>query len=235
VSPASFRHPSILARTVATVSHISGGRIELGIGAGWHEGEHRQHGFPFLPTAERVAMLVEAIEIVRRSWEGEQFSFTGECYRLVEAHPLPQPVGKVNVIVGGSGTSATIEPAVQFADEYNTAFISPSVARRRRSAVDEACARGGRGPLTFSVALGCVVGEDRSAFERRAERLADVLGGDPVVPGMEHGVYGTVAEVADQLREYERAGADRVMLQQLIPGDVDMVYLIGRDLIPRLS
>jgi alkanesulfonate monooxygenase SsuD/methylene tetrahydromethanopterin reductase-like flavin-dependent oxidoreductase (luciferase family) len=92
VSPATFRHPSVLAKSVVTVDHISGGRVELGIGAGWHEPEHTRLGFPFPPTRERIDTLAEQLEVIHRSWEEGPFSFEGEHYRLIEADPQPKPV-----------------------------------------------------------------------------------------------------------------------------------------------
>jgi len=234
VSPATFRHPSVLARMVVTASHVSGGRVELGLGAGWHEREHVEHGFPFLTTAGRLALFAEQLEIIRRSWQGEPFDFAGEYYELQGAHPLPLPVGKVNVIVGGSARPGTVEPAVRLADEYNTAFVTPAQAAERRAVIDAACERAGRAPLTFSVMTGCVVGEDRAAVARRDERIYAFAGALAPPPSAENGVHGTVDEAVARLREYEQAGVERVMLQHLLPDDVEMVELIGREIVPRV-
>jgi alkanesulfonate monooxygenase SsuD/methylene tetrahydromethanopterin reductase-like flavin-dependent oxidoreductase (luciferase family) len=234
VSPATFRHPSVLARNVVTASHVSGGRVELGLGAGWHRGEHVEHGFPFPPTRVRLEMFAEQLEIVTRSWAGEPFDFSGRHYELVGADPRPKPAGRVNLIVGGTGLPGTVEPAVRFADEYNTPFISPHDAAQRRAAVVEACERAGRAPLTFSVMMGCAIGEDRPAFDRRADLLGALTGTRPEA-GADVGVYGTVEEAVQRLREYEQAGVERVMLQHLLHDDVEMVELIGRELIPALA
>ena len=234
VSPATFRHPSVLARMVSTASHISGGRIELGFGAGWYEADHVEHGFPFPPVGERIALFAEQLEIIRLSWQGEPFDFAGERYELRGAHPQPTPLGKVNVIVGGSAKPGTVGPAVRFADEYNTAFVSPQDAAARRTAVDEACARAGREPLTFSLMTGCAVGEDRAALARRLKRL-DALAGVHGLPDPDTVIHGTVAEALERLREYADAGVERVMLQHLLPDDLEMVELIGREIIPQLS
>jgi alkanesulfonate monooxygenase SsuD/methylene tetrahydromethanopterin reductase-like flavin-dependent oxidoreductase (luciferase family) len=235
VSPATFRHPSVLARTVVTVSHISEGRVELGFGAGWYEADHVEHGFPFPPIRERTALLAEQLEIMRLSWEGEQpFDFASEHYRLSGAHPQPTPVGRMHVIVGGSARSGTVEPAVRFADEYNTAFVSPDEAAARRRAVDDACVRAGREPLTFSLMTGCAIGEDRAALAHRLRRL-DALTGFHGPPDPETVVHGTVAEAVERLREYEDAGVERVMLQHLLPDDLEMIELIGREIVPQLS
>jgi alkanesulfonate monooxygenase SsuD/methylene tetrahydromethanopterin reductase-like flavin-dependent oxidoreductase (luciferase family) len=216
------------------VSQISGGRVELGFGAGWYEADHVEHGFPFPPIGERTALLAEQLEIMRRSWQGEPFDFTSEHYRLRGAHPEPTPVGRMHVIVGGSARPGTVGPAVRFADEYNTAFISPAQAAARRRAVDEACERAGREPLTFSLMTGCAIGEDRAALERRLQRL-DALTGVHGPPDPETVIHGTVEEAVERLREYEAAGVERVMLQHLLADDLEMIELIGREIVPQLS
>ena len=106
MSPATFRHPSTLAREVVTADHVSNGRVELGLGAGWHEGEHRSHGFPFETTRERFDRLAEQLEIVHRSWSEDTFDFDGRYYRLHQADPQPKPHAKPNLILGGSANPA---------------------------------------------------------------------------------------------------------------------------------
>jgi alkanesulfonate monooxygenase SsuD/methylene tetrahydromethanopterin reductase-like flavin-dependent oxidoreductase (luciferase family) len=233
VSPATFRHPSILARMVVTASHVSGGRVELGFGAGWNVAEHREHGFTFPSTRERVALFAEQLEIIRRSWSGARFDFMGEHYELRDAHPLPTPLGKVNVIVGGSAKPGTVGPAVRFADEYNTVFASPEEAGRRRAAVDAACEAAGREPLTFSLMTRCVVGEDRAAVDRRVAALA-ALGGD-MFADPQIAIQGTVDDVVDRINAYAEAGVERVMLRHLLVDDLEMIELLGREVLPRVS
>jgi alkanesulfonate monooxygenase SsuD/methylene tetrahydromethanopterin reductase-like flavin-dependent oxidoreductase (luciferase family) len=230
VSPATFRHPSVLARMVVTADHASGGgRVELGIGAGWNEDEHARHGFPFPPLAERLSRFAEQVEIVHRSWTEDEFDFAGEHYELRGCRALPKPLAKPNLIVGGSGKRGTVGPAVRFADEYNTVFASPEECRRRRAAVDEASERAGRDPLTFSLMTPCVVGRDRAEVEERIRRLGPKFREGP------QQVVGTVDEVAARLREYEDAGVERVMLQHLAHDDVEMVELLGREVAPRVT
>jgi alkanesulfonate monooxygenase SsuD/methylene tetrahydromethanopterin reductase-like flavin-dependent oxidoreductase (luciferase family) len=234
VSPVTFRHPSLLARMVASASHISGGRIELGLGAGWNEMEHRQHGFPFPPPRERFAIFAEQLEIIRRSFEEEHFDFDGAHYELRESHPLPKPRGHVNLIVGGSAKRGTLRPAARFADEYNTVFATPQEAERRRVAIDRACAEVGRAPLTFSLMTRCVVGEDRADAERRAGLIRKRFGEDPfAVEGI--AIEGTVEQVVARLREYESVGVERVMLRHLLVDDLEMVALIGAEVAPAVA
>jgi alkanesulfonate monooxygenase SsuD/methylene tetrahydromethanopterin reductase-like flavin-dependent oxidoreductase (luciferase family) len=234
VSPATFRHPSLLARMVASASQISGGRVELGFGAGWNEDEHRQAGFPFPPTRERFALFAEQLEILRLSWAGERFDFSGANYELRDAQPRPLPLGHLHLIVGGQGMPGTIGPAARFADEYNTAFASPQEAARRRALVDEACAAAGREPIAVSLMARCVVGEDRAALERRRSRLREIAADDPFADP-EIAIEGTVDEVLERLAEFEAAGVERVMLRHLAVDDLEMVELLGREVLPRLS
>ena len=134
VSPVTFRHPSLLARMVASASRISGGRVELGLGAGWNEDEHRRHGFPFPPAAERFAIFGEQIEIIRRSFGEERFDFDGAHYRLEGADPRPKPLGPLNLIVGGNAKPLTVAAAVRFADEYRRSASSARIAPRSPAA-----------------------------------------------------------------------------------------------------
>lgn len=247
VSPVTFRHPSVLAKMVVTADHTSGGRVELGIGAGWHEPEHVAYGFPFPPTSTRLEMLEEQLEIVRRSWEPGPFDFDGRHYRLegCDARPKPlQPPHRTvpgsngpgpNVIVGGSGGPRSVALAARWADEYNTVFPSPDVCRERRRRVEEAWEAAGRDPATvvFSVMTGCVVGADEDDLRRRTRRVMERHGGsgserDWLAERRPEWIVGTVDEAADQLRELEDAGVQRVMLQHQTNDDVAMVELLGR-------
>lgn len=236
VSPASFRHPSVLAKSVTTVDHVSGGRVELGVGAGWHEPEHRAYGFSFPSGARRLELLEEQLEIVHGSWRAGPFDFSGRHYRVEGLDARPKPVQRPhpNLIVGGAGGRRSVSLAARWADEYNTVFASPEVCRRRRDDVSQAWERAGRDPgtLVFSLMTGCVVGSDgtevrqrvRSAMASRGESgsedswLAEV-GRDWVT--------GTIDEAAEQLRALEEAGVQRVMLQHQSHDDVAMVHVLG--------
>src|SRR4051794_7771687 len=226
VSPGTFRHPSVLARTVVTADHVSGGRVELGLGAGWHEPEHRMFGFPFATAGERVARFAEQLEIVHRQWTEEEFDFSGRFYELRGCRALPKPLAKPNLIVGGSAKPGTAGPAARFANEYNTIFVPPDEAARRRERVAEACDAAGREMLTFSLMTQAILGEDRADVERRRRRIAEQTGREPESRS-DHSLVGTVDEVRERLREYEAAGVVRVMAQHLLHDDLEMIPLLA--------
>src|SRR5881392_1213256 len=208
VSPATFRLPSLLANAAATVDHISGGRIELGLGAGWMEREHRAYGFPFPETSERLEMFAEQLEIVHRLWTEDRVDFHGEHYTLEDAPAQPKPVQQPHppLLVGGSGTRGTAEPAARFADEYNTPFVSPEDFARIRAKVVAACERVGRDPATmrFSTMTGCLIGTTRSEALERARQLYERVPRDKDVDTWlesysQRSLIGSVDEVAERL------------------------------------
>jgi len=235
VSPASFRRPSVLSRMVATVDHVSGGRVELGLGAGWNAAEHEAHGFPFPDLGERMELLEEQLEIVHRQWTEEEFSFDGRHYRLERCRAEPKPVQRPHppIVMGGGAGPRAARLAARWADEYNTTFATVSECRERREAIAAACAEAGREPIVFSAMLPCCVGLDRDEALRRARRRLERSGrdGDPAdLLEQENALVGTVDDVAARLREYADAGVERVFLQHLDHTDLEMVRLIGSEL-----
>jgi F420-dependent oxidoreductase-like protein len=221
VSPVTFRHPSTLAREVVTADHVSGGRVELGLGAGWNDREHTAHGFPFPSVRERFDHLAEQLEIVRRSWDSGPFDFAGDHYRLERSDPRPKPVQQPRppLIIGGVANRRSVALAQRWADEYNTLFATPDECRERAERVK---------PLPLSLMTGFLIGADEAELQARAARL----GVDPIPPTW---IAGTPDRVIAQLREYEQAGVQRVMLQHLLHDNVDVVALTGREVIPAVS
>ncbi len=235
VSPVTFRHPSLLAKAVATADHVSGGRVELGIGAGWNVREHEAYGFPFPDLAGRLERLEEQLEIVSRSWTETEVDFDGRHYRLerLDAQPRPLQRPRPPIIVGGAAKPRTARLAARWADEYNTVSATVEQCRERRATVEQACAELGRQPLVFSLMTGCVVGsseaEARDRLRRRMERSG--VEGDPDAFRRERGdtlILGTEDEVAARLHALAEAGVERVFLQHLDHEDLEMVALIGR-------
>jgi F420-dependent oxidoreductase-like protein len=244
VSPATFRHPSVLAKMAVTVDHISGGRVEVGLGAGWHQQEHTAYGFEMPPSKERMARLAEQLEIVNREWADGAFDFDGKYFRLEDLDAQPKPVQRPrpNLIVGGNAGPRSAALAARWADEYNTVMPTLEQCRQRRQSLASAFQAAGRDPdtLRFSMMTGCVVGGDRSEVLERLGRLLDRTGrgGTPeslLDSAPEYSLFGTVDQVAERLRAYEAAGVQRVMLQHLVHDDLDMVALIGDALVPAMA
>jgi F420-dependent oxidoreductase-like protein len=244
VSPATFRLPSVLTNAAATADHVSGGRIELGLGAGWMEREHQAYGFPFPEMSVRLTMFAEQLEIVHRLWTEERVDFHGEHYTLDDAPALPKPIQQPHppLLVGGSGTRGTADPAARFADEYNSPFKSPAEFAAVRKKVQAACERIGRDPATmrFSTMTTCLIGVTHDDAVEHAHELYDRIPRDTgfdewLATYRERSLIGSVDEVAARLREYEAVGCDRVMLQHLLHTDLEPVRLIGRELAPSIA
>jgi F420-dependent oxidoreductase-like protein len=232
VTPTSFRHPSILAKLVVTADHVSGGRIDLGLGAGWHEGEHAAYGFPFLPAAERIDVLEEQLQILVGTWSEEEFSFEGTHYALSGLNAQPKPVQNPHppVILGGNAGPRAAALAARFADEYNTPFASLEQIRERKAKIDQACEEAGRDPIPFSVMLGAVLGADPAEVEERARRVAEASGQDAgeLVRNPPAGwIVGTIEQVAEQLAPIREAGVSRVMCNQFVEAEVEQVARLG--------
>jgi alkanesulfonate monooxygenase SsuD/methylene tetrahydromethanopterin reductase-like flavin-dependent oxidoreductase (luciferase family) len=195
---------------VTTVDHISGGRVELGLGAGWFEAEHETYGFAFPPTRERLDELDRQLAEIVRHWTD-----------VPEIQPKPVQRPRPPIIVGGAAKPRTVSAAVAHADEYNTVWPTVEEARERKRALDDAAHAAGREPLRFSMMTGCVIGRDERELRDRLGRFKE-LTGDDAPP-----IFGTVDEVAGRLREYEAVGVERAMLQQLVHEDVEMVGVLG--------
>lgn len=233
VSPTSFRHPSVLAKSVVTADHVSGGRVELGIGAGWHELEHTTYGFDFHAVGTRYDVFEEQIEIVVRQFTEERFDFDGTHFQLRGCEARPKPVqDHLPVIVGGAAGPRSVHNAVRWADEYNTTFPSLDDIRTRKGNVARAAEAAGRAPLVFSAMTGCLIGRDEAEFRDRAGQLMELSGQqgdlDAYVDGLRDAwVIGTVEQAAERLVAMEHAGLERVMLQHQLHHDLDMVELIA--------
>ncbi|MGZ6589311.1 MAG: LLM class F420-dependent oxidoreductase [Solirubrobacteraceae bacterium] len=235
VSPATFRHPSVLAKAVVTADHVSNGRVELGLGAGWHEREHEAYGFPFPPTRERMDVLEEQLQVILGSWSDGPFAFDGEHYRLRDLDAQPKPAQRPHppLIIGGNAGPRSAALAARYADEYNTVFATPAEVRERRAVVERACEVAGREPLPFSLMTGVVLGRDRGELQDRARRLTELTGGDAasfVTQPPSGWIVGTLEDAAAQIAALGDAGVHRIMCQHLVHDDLDAVALIGREL-----
>ncbi len=232
VTAATFRLPGPLAIQVAQVDQMSGGRVELGLGAGWFEAEHTAYGIP-LPR-ERHARLAEQLAIVTGLWAtpvGSRFSHDGRFYSLTDAPALPKPVqSPPPVIVGGMGPTRTPELAARYAAEFNAPFQSAASAGEQFGRVREALARHGRAAddLVLSSALTTVVGKNDAEVARRAGAI-----GREVDELRQSSAAGTPAEVADTLGRHAQAGATRAYLQILDLDDLDHLELIAAAVRPQ--
>lgn len=237
VTSATFRLPGPLAIAVAEVDAMSGGRVEIGLGAGWYDAEHRAYGIPFPPTSERFERLEEQLAVLTGLWStpvGERFSFSGRHYRFEDSPALPKPAQSPHppVIVGGGGARRTPAVAARFADEYNTPFFRVDDARAQYQRVAEACEGAGRDPAELPVSAAVVVccGKDEAEVKRRAAaigRAPDEL--------RENGAAGTPDQVVERLLAYAGAGASTVYLQLLDLDDLDHVRLIGSEVLAHLA
>jgi len=233
VTSATFRLPGVLAITVAQVDQMSGGRVELGLGAGWYEAEHRAYGVPFPPVRERFDRLEEQLAVVTGLWatrEGETFTFRGGYYDLYDSPALPKPVQQPGppVIVGGTGAKRTPMLAARYADEYNVAFVSVADAAAAFERAAIACELEnregvGHAPLVLSTAQTIVCGRDDDEVARR--RAA--AGGAPRFAG-------TPGQVVDQIGEYLELGVSRLFLQIINLADLDHLDLIADAVAPQL-
>jgi len=238
VSPATFRHPAVLARNAATADEISGGRVTLRMRAGWMEREHEAYGFEFATARARVARFGEQLEIVHALLREERVTFDGTYYHLQDAPGLNR--AQLPLLVGGSAKPGTAVPAVKFADEYNTFFATVEEVRERKQRLDEACERAGRDPATlrYSLMAPCVIGVDETAVRASARRISERFGrdeGQVIERYGERGPVGTIDQVVERLREIEELGYERVMLQHLVHDDLETVELIGRELVSRVG
>lgn len=228
VSSATFRLPGPLAISVAQVDDMSGGRVELGLGAGWFEREHAGYGIPFPPVAERFDRLAEQLEIVTGLWAtppGESFRFSGRHYTLRDAPALPKPVqNPIPVIVGGVGPRRTPALAARFAHEYNVPFRSLAETAAAFERVRAACRATGRSPgtMTFSAAQILCCGRTPEEYARRAA----AIGRDPNRLWTE-GLAGSPAEVLAKARQFAALGAGRLYLQVLDLTDLAHLELVA--------
>jgi len=255
VSPVTFRHPGTFAKVAITADEMSGGRIEVGVGAGWNDDEHRQLGLAFPPIAERADLMEDTLAILHGlggepdGWTFEGITgvrIDGSLFRPrpVEVPGRPTtPVGGVRprIIVGGQGSPRSYRLAARYADEFNLSSSSPARAAEVGVALDAACEAIGRDPatLTRSTMSGVLVGRTREEVAARERSLLTAFG-DELDDGeawleerRSRWVYGTPDEARAQLVRFAEAGMERIMLQDFLPWDLDMVDVMGEELVGR--
>jgi F420-dependent oxidoreductase-like protein len=237
VSSLTFRYPGVLAIQVANVDAMSGGRVELGLGTGWFEQEHKAYGIDFPPLGERFERLEEQLQILTGLWTtptGDTFSHEGAHYRLTDSPALPKPVQRPHppIVIGGGGPRRTPRQAATFGSEYNLPLQSPEKVAAAFGPVRQACERQGRNPddLVYSAAVVVCCGTDEAEVTKRAARS-----GRAPEELRQNGAAGTPDEVVAKLERYAEAGAGRIYLQVLDVDDLDHVRLLGREVQPRVS
>lgn len=236
VTSATFRHPGPLAIAVAQVDEMSGGRVELGLGAGWFAEEHEAYAIPFPPLGERFDRLDEQLQIITGFWDtpvGEHFDFDGKHYTVKNSPALPKPAqARPPVIIGGGGAKRTPALAARFASEFNIPFVDIDTLTTQFGRVRAAVAEAGRAPesITYSAAFVLCAGKNDAELARRAGAIGrevdEMRGNSPTV--------GTPAEIVDKLAPFVAAGVERVYLQVLDMSDLDHIAFFSTEVIPQL-
>ena len=238
VSPLTFHHPTLLAKRAAAVAELSAGRLDLGIGAGWHEGEHAMFGVPFPPLKERLDRLECGARAIRALWQGTKVTLSQPYYPLIDAesHPLP-PGGRVPLIIGARGERRTLKIAAAYADEWNVTRVTFEEYAAKRAVLESHCATVGRDPhaIARSLMIPVMIAHSEAQLTTRLTRAKTIF---PRVPGDEAGwraagfLYGTPERVVEDLKRWESLGVRRVMLQMLDMEDIAAMELIAREVVP---
>jgi F420-dependent oxidoreductase-like protein len=236
VSASTFRHPGPLAITVAQVDHMSAGRVELGIGAGWYAAEHAAYGIPFPALSERFARYEEQLEVITGLWDvpdGATFSFSGTYFTVVDSPALPKPLQRPRppVIIGGTGPRRTPRLAAKFADEYNVPFGGLQDTAAAFGRVREACAAAGRHEtsMIYSAAQTVCCGRSDAELERRARAI-----GQKPDELRDNGLVGTPDELVSKIGQFAEIGAEHIYLQVLDLQDLEHLELIATEVLPRV-
>jgi len=242
VSPVTFRHPGVFAKVVTTVDEMSGGRIEVGVGAGWNDEEHRQLGLDFPSIDRRADLLEDELAILHGLWdEPDGWSYDGITgIRLRDSLFRPR-ARQPRIIIGSSGSPRSYRLAARYADEYNLSSASPARAAEVRRKLDEACRAIGRDPSTLarSTMAGVLVGRTEAEVVERERTLIAAFGADAetgeawLEERRLRWVYGTPDQARTQVERFAEAGIERIMFQDFIPWDLDMVDVMGEELVRR--
>ncbi len=243
VAPVTFRHPTLVARMAAAIDQLSGGRLVLGLGAGWNVPEHQAFGLPFPPVRERMDMLEESIQVIRALEGPGKANFAGRYYRLENAEMHPKPAKRpLPILVGGAGERRTLQIVARYADEWNMFGAVPERVREKTAVLERHCERAGRDPsrIARSVMAAFVIGENEAAITRRLAALREIL---PMLPAQgdvellrtlrERGwLVGRPPEVVEQIGALADVGVQRIMLQHHNQMDFEVLELIAREVMP---
>lgn len=238
VCPLTFYHPALLAKRAAAVHELSGGRLDLGLGAGWHEGEHRMFGIPFPAVKERLDRLDCGARVIRALWQGQPVTLEQAYYPLVAAESAPLPArGRLPLVIGGRGEKRALRIVAEHADEWNTTRVTFDEYPAKRAVFQQHCRAVGRDPAEIrrSLMVPIVTGRSRAEVTARREKARAIF---PRLPEDEAGwraagfLYGSSDEVGLDLARWSELGIQRVMLQMLDQEDLDAIELIARQIVP---
>jgi F420-dependent oxidoreductase-like protein len=230
----AYRHPAVLAKAMVTIDHISGGRLELGLGAGWSQIEFDAYGIPFLPIKDRLDQLEEGVQIIRSLFTAETTTFSGKHYRLTDARCDPKPrQPQPRIWIGGQGEKRLLRMVARYADGWSVPFISPETYARRNQVLTQWCEKERRPPqeVLRSINVGLAIGRNEAEARRKRERLEEQFGAALAVlePGM---LIGTPQQVVDRIGEYATAGADWIILALRGPFDVEGLHVFIDQVLP---
>ncbi len=237
VSPPAFRHPTMMARMASAVDDLSGGRLTLGLGAGWQKREHHNYGLDLLELPARFARLEEGLEVTTRLLQskGQPVNFAGEYYQLHEATMLPTPKrpGGPPILIGGNGPLRTLPLVARFASEWNAVFAKPSELVTLNARLDELLEQNGRKPADVkrSLMTGCIYGRDEAQVARNIGDKPDVTAASLRESGL---VVGTAAQIVEQLGQLAASRVQRVMLQWLDLDDLDGLADMAHQVLPQV-
>ena len=247
VSPVTFRQPGNFAKLVTTISEMSGGRVEVGVGAGWNDEEHAQHAIPYPETRERYDMLEEELAILHGLWtEPDGWSYEGAHWAVRDARFYPKPLAPPgrrhpNIIVGGGGGPRMCALVARYADEMNISSKGPAAVAEAFERLDDACRTEGRDPseVTRSIMTGVLVGESETDVRDRVGELMDLFGSSSedadawLDERRGRWIIGTPDEARERIESFAHVGTERIMLQTFLPRDLDMVRLAARIFLSR--
>ena len=233
----AYRHPAVLANAAVTIDHVSGGRLELGLGAGWHQMEFEAYGIPFLPIRDRLDQLEEGARVIRSLFDDERTTFAGKHYRLTDAYCRPKPVQKrPRIWIGGMGEQRLLRIVARHADAWNTPFIAPDLYAHKNRVLDRWCEKEKRDPETIlrTVNVGLSLGRDEAAVARKRPALEKGFG--PFLPMIEPGMLiGTPRQAIDRIGEYARAGAEWTIVALRPPFDWESLELLIDEVMPAFA
>jgi len=231
-----YRHPGILAKAATTIDQVSGGRVHLGLGIGWHEAECAAFGVPFPSLRERLDRLDEQAALIRRLFDEESVTFDGRYYQLRGARCEPRPVKRPHLWIGGMGERRLLRIVAQRADGWNVPFIAPEVFAQKSGVLTSWCEREGRDPAAIqrTINLGLALAADEAGARRKREALAEQFGSMLAFlePGM---LIGTPQQVIDRVGAYRDAGADRVNISLRAPFDLEGLELFRNEVMPAFA